>query len=65
MSLLLELNADVLDYAKSMPKCGVAEDVDFEVQGKTFCKKMVGFTLLLEFCSTKTCQAGQIQQIWR
>ena len=45
MSLLAELNAEVLDYAKSMPERSVADDLDFEVWGKGFCEKMVSFVL--------------------
>jgi hypothetical protein len=36
--LLLGLQADVLNYAKSMPEHSVADDVDFEVWGKGFCE---------------------------
>jgi hypothetical protein len=36
--ILLELQADVLDYTKSMPERSVADDVDFEVWGKGFCE---------------------------
>jgi hypothetical protein len=39
--LLLELQADVPDYTKSMPECSVTDDVDFEVWGKGFCERMV------------------------
>ena len=39
MSLLTELNAEVLNYVKSMPEHSVAEDSDFEVWGKEFCEK--------------------------
>ena len=46
MSLLKELNADIVDYAKSMPEHGVAEDLAFEVWGKGFCEKMVSFSNL-------------------
>ena len=49
MSLLAELNAEVVDYAKSMPECGVAEDSDFEVWGKGFCEKMVSFVFCHRF----------------
>jgi hypothetical protein len=31
MSLLLNLQAEVLDYAKAMPEAGKAEDLDFKV----------------------------------
>ena len=43
MSLLAELNSEVVEYAKSMPERGIAEDIDFEVWGKVFCEKMVSF----------------------
>jgi hypothetical protein len=33
MSLLLDLERDLADYAKSMPDGGMAEDSDFEVWG--------------------------------
>jgi hypothetical protein len=36
MSLLLDLQAEVLDYAKAMPETSKAEDLDFEVWGKGF-----------------------------
>jgi hypothetical protein len=42
--LLLGLQADVLDYAKSMPERSVAEDADFGVWGKGFCERMVRFS---------------------
>lgn len=41
MSLLVEFQVEVLDYAKSMPEAGKAEDLDFEVWGKGFCGMMV------------------------
>jgi hypothetical protein len=41
MSLLLNLEAEIVDYAKAMPEAGKAEDLDFEVWGKGFCGRMV------------------------
>jgi hypothetical protein len=43
MSLLLDLQAEILDYAKAMPEAGKAEDLDFRVWGKGFCERMVCF----------------------
>jgi hypothetical protein len=47
--ILLDLQDDVLDYAKSMPERSVAADVDFEVWGKGFCERMVRFCLVFVF----------------
>jgi hypothetical protein len=44
MSLLLDLEAKIVDYAKAMPETGNAEDLDFEVWGKGFCERMVGLS---------------------
>jgi hypothetical protein len=44
MTMLAKLNAKILDYAKTMPEQGMAEDSDFEVWGKEFCEKMVKFS---------------------
>jgi hypothetical protein len=41
MSLLLDLEVEIVDYAKAMPEAGKAEDLDFEVWGKGFCGRMV------------------------
>jgi hypothetical protein len=41
MSLLLNLQADIVDYVKAMPETGKAKDLDFEVWGKGFCSLMV------------------------
>jgi hypothetical protein len=41
MLLLLDLEAEIIDYAKAMPEAGKAEDLDFEVWGKGFCERMV------------------------
>jgi hypothetical protein len=41
MSILLELESELLDYAKSMPEAGKAEVEDFEIWGKGFCERMV------------------------
>jgi hypothetical protein len=43
MSLLLDLQAEILDYVKAMPEAGKAEDLDFGVWGKGFCERMVRF----------------------
>ena len=58
MSLLAELKAEVADYAKSMPKHGVAKDLDFEMWGKGFCEKMVSFQIQTGFHGTKTYRLG-------
>jgi hypothetical protein len=55
MSILLELEAELLDYAKSMPEAGKAEVEDFEVWGKGFCEWMVSrdyFDLFLAYFGT-------------
>jgi hypothetical protein len=44
--ILLELQADVLNYVKSMPERSVANDADFRVWGKGFCQRMVHFCLI-------------------
>ena len=58
MSLLSQLNVEVLEYAKSMPECGMAEDSDFEVWGKAFCEKMVSFRYFACFDELKTTRTG-------
>jgi hypothetical protein len=40
-AMLANVQDSLLDYAKSMPEAGKAEDLDFEVWGKGFCEKMV------------------------
>jgi hypothetical protein len=47
MSLLLDLEAEIIDYAKAMPETGNAEDLDFEVWGKGFCERMVGLSRIV------------------
>ena len=47
MSLLFKLGANILEYAKSMPEDGKAEETDFEVWGRGSCTKMVS---LCVFC---------------
>lgn len=43
MSLLLELEHDFVEYAKSMPDGAMAEDSDFEAWGRGFCERVVCF----------------------
>jgi hypothetical protein len=47
MSLLLDLEAEIVDYAKAMPETGNTEDLDFEVWGKGFCERMVGLSRIV------------------
>jgi hypothetical protein len=47
MLLLLDLEAEIVDYVKAMPKTGNAEDLDFEVWGKGFCERMVGLSQIV------------------
>jgi hypothetical protein len=41
MSLMQKLRANVVEYAKSMPEEGKAEESDFEAWGRGFCSRMV------------------------
>jgi hypothetical protein len=41
MSVLLNVENELADYATAMPDCGMAEDLDFEVWGREFCKWIV------------------------
>jgi hypothetical protein len=41
MLLLVNFQAKVLEYMKSMPKVSKGEDLDFKVWGKGFCGMMV------------------------
>jgi hypothetical protein len=57
--ILLELQADILEYAKSMPERSVADDLDFEVWGKGFCERMVRFHMIfLVFYADQCCIGG-------
>jgi hypothetical protein len=49
MSLLLELEKELLDYEKSMPELGKDEAFDFEVWGKGFCERMVSLLMYFDF----------------
>jgi hypothetical protein len=49
MSILLELEAELLEYEKSMPEPGKAEVEDFEIWGKGFCERLVRFSVSLLF----------------
>jgi hypothetical protein len=53
MLLLLDLQAEVLNYTKAMPETGKAEDLDFKVWGKGFCERMVHFAKHLSSGSFK------------
>jgi hypothetical protein len=46
MSFLLDLQDKLLDYGKSLPEAGKAEELDFEVWGKGYCDKMVSCPFL-------------------
>jgi len=48
MSLLLDLEHQLLEYTKSLPD-GVAEDSDFEVWGRGFCERVVCIICLISF----------------
>jgi hypothetical protein len=54
MLLLLDLKAEIIDYAKAMPEAGKAEDLDFEVWGKGFCERMVSSLLNIWYFVHKT-----------
>jgi hypothetical protein len=60
MSLLIDFQAEVLDYAKSMPEPGKGEDLDLEVWGKGFCSMMVRRNSFVHSLLANKCSEGRI-----
>ena len=50
MSVLLDVENELADYAKAMPDHGMAEDLDFEVWGREFCERIVSFLSIEVVC---------------
>jgi hypothetical protein len=60
MSLLVDFQAKVLDYVKSMPEAGKGEDMDLEVWGKGFCSMMVRHDSFVHSSFANNCSVGRV-----